>query len=78
VLYEFVGSCLPFARTRADRAETGDGRPSIEERYASRDEYVQRAIAAAGDLVARGFLLPGDRDAAVRRAIAAYDAVTAR
>ncbi|RPH37477.1 MAG: hypothetical protein EHM91_14990, partial [Planctomycetota bacterium] len=42
-----VGSCLPFARTRAERERDGDPRPSVEERYRSRDEYLGR-VAAAG------------------------------
>jgi hypothetical protein len=78
VMYEFVGSCLPFARTKAERLDTGDERLSLEERYASRDDYIARAEAAADELVARGFLLADDRDAAARRAIAAYDAATGR
>jgi hypothetical protein len=77
VLYEFVGSCVPFAATEAERVERGDPRPSLEARYPDRDAYVTKAEAAADDLVARGFLLAGDRDAAARRAIAAYDAVIA-
>ena len=76
VLYEFVGSRFPFAKTAADRAANGDPRASIAERYADRDDYVAKANAAADDLVARGFLLAGDRDAAAARAIASYDAAT--
>jgi hypothetical protein len=78
VMYEFVGSCLPFARTKQERVDKGDERLSLEERYASRDDYVARAEAAADDLVARGFLLADDRDAAARRAVAAYDAAIGR
>ena len=36
-LLVFAGATLPFARTRAEREATGDPRPSIEERYASRE-----------------------------------------
>ena len=78
VLYEFVGSCIPFARTREERAAHHDPRPSLAERYPTRDDYVAAAAAAADDLVAKGFLLPGDRDAAVRRAVASYDAAIRR
>jgi len=78
VLYEFVGSCIPFARTPEERTAHADPRPSLAERYPSRDDYVETAAAAADDLVARGFLLPGDRDAAVRRAVASYDAAIRR
>jgi hypothetical protein len=74
VLYEFVGSRIAFARTTAERIAAGDPRPSIGERYRDRDDYAVRAKAAAHDLVTRGFLLPGDCDAAANRAIASYDA----
>ena len=50
-----VGSFSPFAATKAERERTGDARPSIEERYHSRDDYVSRIRIAAQDLVARGF-----------------------
>ena len=76
VLYEFVGSRIAFARTTEERLASGDPRPSIGERYRDRDDYAVKARAAADDLVARGFLLTGDRDAAVDRAIASYDAAT--
>ena len=40
-----IGSYIPFARSRADRERAHDPRPSIEERYASRDDlYVSGAI----------------------------------
>lgn len=55
-----IGSYIPFARSRADRERAHDPRPSIEERYASRDDYVGKFAAAALDLVARGYLLPED------------------
>jgi len=55
-----VGSFSPFATTKAQRGSTGDARPSIEERYRNRDDYVNRVRVAAQDLVARGFLLSDD------------------
>jgi hypothetical protein len=55
-----VGSFRPFAATKADRERTGDARPSLEERYRSRDDYVNKVRIAAQDLEKRGFLLPED------------------
>jgi hypothetical protein len=55
-----VGSFSPFAATKAERERAGDTRPSIEERYRDRDDYVNRIRAAARDLMARGFLLRED------------------
>jgi hypothetical protein len=39
-LYSMVGSYIPFARTKAEREKKGDPRPSVEERYQSREEYM--------------------------------------
>jgi hypothetical protein len=63
-----VGSVSAFAATKAEREGTGDTRPSIEERYRSRDDYVNRVRVAAQDLVARGFLLPEDAAVIVQEA----------
>ncbi len=54
------GIYLPFARTRAERDRTGDPRPSLEERYGSRDAYVLKVRQAAEALVAARLLLPED------------------
>jgi hypothetical protein len=56
------GIFLPFARTKAEREKTGDPRPSMEERYTGRDDYVAKVTAAAEALVAARLLLPEDRD----------------
>jgi hypothetical protein len=54
------GSFIPFAPTKAERVAAGDPRPSIEERYPTRETYVAAFKKAAEDLVARRFLLPDD------------------
>jgi hypothetical protein len=63
-----VGSFLPFAATKAERERVGDARPSIEERYHSRDDYVNRIRIAAQGLLARGFLLSEDAAVIVQEA----------
>jgi Alpha/beta hydrolase domain len=63
-----VGSFLPFAATKAERERTSDARPSIEERYHGRDDYVNRVRIAAHDLVARGFLLSDDAAVIIQEA----------
>jgi hypothetical protein len=73
-----IGSYIPFARTRADRERAGDPRPSIEERYRNRDEYVGRLAAAALDLVDRGYLLAEDVGDLLKRGGAHYDWATKR
>jgi hypothetical protein len=62
------GSLIPFARTRAEREAADDPRPSLEERYGSRDAYVAQVKAAAAALVAERLLLPADAEAFVRAA----------
>ena len=70
-----VGSFKPFARTRAEREQSGDSRPSIEERYKSRRDYLDRVKRAAADLVRERFLLPADAQAVVQRAEQTWDAI---
>jgi hypothetical protein len=60
-------------RRRADRERASDPRPSIEERYRGRDEYVGKLAASALDLVERGYLLPEDVPDLLKRAAAHYD-----
>jgi hypothetical protein len=67
-LLVFAGSTIPFARTRAERLATGDPRLSIEERYASRAEYLDRVRRAAVELAAAGYLLADDVELSVSAA----------
>ena len=39
-LVSLSGAFVPFARTRTERLTSNDSRPSIEERYSSRDHYL--------------------------------------
>ena len=68
-----IGSYLPLPRTRADRERAGDGRKSVAERYASREDYLGRISLAAVALVEEGFLLAEDVPAVIQRAQAHYD-----
>ena len=54
------GIYVPFARDAAERAAKRDPRPSLAERYATRESYVQRVRAASERLVAGGFMLDED------------------
>jgi Alpha/beta hydrolase domain len=68
-----AGSFHPFARTRSERQACGDSRLSIEERYASRDEYLGKVAAAARQLIADGFLLAPDFPDVIDEALTYYD-----
>lgn len=69
-----AGWTLPFAATRADREAIGDPRLSIDERYASREEYVHRVRAAAHELIAAGYVLAEDLPRIISGACLRYDA----
>ena len=69
-----AGWTLPFAATRADREASGDPRPSIDERYSSREEYLRRVRAAAQELIAAGYVLAEDLPRIVAAAGVRYDA----
>ena len=71
-----IGSYIPFARNRADRERAKDPRPSIEERYRNRDEYVGKFAAAALDLVEHGYLLQEDVADLLKHAVEHYDWAT--
>jgi hypothetical protein len=58
----FSGGYIPFRVTKAERLAAHDPRPSLEERYATHDDYVAKVRAAAAKLVAERFLLPADAD----------------
>ena len=62
------GSYVPFARTKAERDARHDPRPSIEERYRDRDDYLQKIRASAAALVKDRLLLQEDVDDVVQRA----------
>ena len=63
-----AGSYIPFAKTKAERQKSGDPRLSLEERYASRAEYLQRVDAAAKKLAAQRYVLQEDIPAIVKAA----------
>jgi hypothetical protein len=56
-LIAMAGSFIPFAKTRAEREKRGDPRPSIEERYPSRADYLRRVEEAANRLAGDRYLL---------------------
>lgn len=65
---DLTGSYIPFAVTKAQRLQSGDPRPSLQERYGTLANYTALASAAAGQLVSVGLLLASDKAAAVQSA----------
>jgi hypothetical protein len=75
MLSDMIGSFVPFARTKAERAQSGDPRPSLEERYADKDEYMKKVAAASADLARERFLLQQDIPRVVAEAGERWDLV---
>jgi hypothetical protein len=75
-LVDFTGSYIPFAKTKAERERAGDPRLSIEERYASREQYLGKITEAALKLVKGGYLLAEDLPGVIERAAQHWDYVT--
>ena len=73
-----VGSFQPFARTKTEREQSGDSRLSMEERYTSREDYLQRVRRATNDLVRERFVLPADVEGVVERADRTWSVIVGR
>lgn len=63
-----VGSFEPFPRTREEREKSADSRRSIQERYSSRQDYLDRVKRASESLVRQRFMLADDIPGVMRRA----------
>ena len=67
------GSTFFFSRTEAERVELNDPRPSLEERYGSREEYLALIRDIAGKLASSGHIHQEDVEACLADAAARYD-----
>lgn len=74
-LNSMIGSFIPFPRTKEERAAKHDPRPSVAERYASREEYLKQYEAAARELAKSGYILEGDIPKMVTQGAAVWDYV---
>ncbi|NQW23015.1 MAG: hypothetical protein HQ475_06175 [SAR202 cluster bacterium] len=72
------GSTIPFPATRTERELSGDPRQSIEERYSSRDQYLELVKQAAEKLIDQRYLLEEDVDGIVGQAAEHYDFLSSR
>lgn len=73
LLFNMVGSFVPFAKTRAERERKGDPRLSIEERYPAKADYLARVETAARQLVASRLLLERDIEGVKQQASQRWD-----
>lgn len=75
-LYSMQGSMIPFPRTAAEREQKHDPRLSIQERYKTREDFLQQVTAAANDLAKSGYLLQRDVPKLVEHSAAEWDYLT--
>jgi len=75
-LYSMAGSSIPFPINKAQREGRKDPRTSIEERYPTKRDYLEKITAAAQQLVKDGFLLDRDIVNLRDRAAQEWDYVT--
>ena len=72
------GSTIPFPATREAREASGDPRLSIEERYHSRENYLERIRQAAQALVDERYVLEEDLPSLEEQANELFDALSSR
>lgn len=61
-LTRFNGSFWPFASTKADRIQNGDPRPSLEERYGSKEMYLKLVIQETEQLLNERLIVKEDAE----------------
>ena len=67
-MHEFTGSTIPLPETSEDRAQTGDPRRAVTERYADAAAYVAAIAAAARNLVVERLMLEEDVECCIAAA----------
>lgn len=72
------GAWTPFAATKTQREKTGDPRLSLEERYASKDEFMTKVSAVIQQLIERRLMLESDREPQMKQASERWDWVSKR
>ena len=72
------GSTIPFPATQEQREASGDPRRSIQERYVSKDQYLELVKEAGEGLIKQRYLLVEDLDSVVNQAAQHYDLLANR
>jgi len=72
-MLSYTGSWIPFPLTKDDRLKSGDPRTSVEERYPSRQAYLEKIDEAAHALMLSGFVLESDLTLLQERAAREWD-----
>ena len=66
-LASFRGTFIPLPKTEADRAASGDSRPSIAALYGDQAHFIRRVDDAISSLIGRRLMLPQDSSVARAR-----------
>lgn len=74
--YLLRGAWVPFAKTRAERIAANDPRLSLEERYPSKEAYLERIKASTQKLIDQRLLTQDDLDPQLKQASYRWDWVT--
>jgi hypothetical protein len=74
-LIAMAGAYIPFPRTKGDRERLKDPRPSIEERYGTKADYLRRVREAASKLAGERLLLRDDIEPIVAESSAQWDSL---
>lgn len=77
-LARYDGSFVPFATDENGRLATNDPRPSVKERYTTREDYTKAFAAATLALAEKELILGSDVNPMIERAGAFYDRVLGR
>ncbi len=72
-LWPLAGAYIPFPATRDEGDQRNDPRASIEDRYASKDAYLEQVAEAAESLVRERYMLQTDIDPVLERAARHWD-----
>jgi hypothetical protein len=72
------GSTIPFPVTREEREASGDPRLSIEERYASKEDYLERVKQATQAMIDQGYILEEDLKTVADQAPLHYQELASR
>ena len=71
--YLLRGAWIPFAKTKSQREAAQDPRRSLEERYASKDEYLAKVNEVLQKLIDEGFLQSTDLEPQLKQAGVRWD-----
>lgn len=71
--YLLRGAWVPFAKTKAEREAAKDPRLSLEERYPSKDAYLDQVKAAVRKLIEQRFLTDADLEPQLKQASERWD-----